>query len=114
MVSGLVTSPCDQLRIFSGEASEMRIASKSVIGLVNSNGLERYKVTLLEFRVLLFGVACRSRHDRSHDPQISGAKRPSILRSVRRRLRPSPAVLPLSRRLRMLAAAASLHRRQPA
>jgi len=54
----------------------MRIASKSVIGLVNSNGLERYKVTLLEFRVLLFGVACRSRHDRSHDPQISGAKTP--------------------------------------
>src|SRR6201996_2638496 len=47
IVSGLVTSPWDQLRIFSGEASEMRIASKSVIGLVNSNGLERYKVTLL-------------------------------------------------------------------
>ena len=34
-------------RIFSGEASWMRIASKSVIGLVNSNGLERYKVFLL-------------------------------------------------------------------
>src|SRR5271169_3447864 len=47
MVSGLVTSPCDQLRIFSGEASEMRMASKSVIGLVSSNGLERYKSTLL-------------------------------------------------------------------
>src|SRR5580698_4360054 len=47
MVSGLVTSPCDQLRIFSGEASEMRMASKSVIGLVSSNGLERYKTTLL-------------------------------------------------------------------
>src|SRR6201995_3398170 len=47
MVSGLVTSPCDQLRIFSGEASMMRIASKSVIGLVSSKGFERNKVTLL-------------------------------------------------------------------
>src|ERR1700722_7680814 len=47
MVSGLVTSPCDQLRIFSGEASMMRMASKSVIGLESSNGFERNKVTLL-------------------------------------------------------------------
>src|ERR1700761_14443 len=47
MVSGLVTSPCDQLRIFSGEASMMRMASKSLIGLVSSNGLERNKATLL-------------------------------------------------------------------
>src|ERR1035437_781215 len=47
MVSGLVTSPCDQLRIFSGLASMMRMASKSVIGLVSSNGFERNKVTLL-------------------------------------------------------------------
>src|SRR5580658_6799699 len=47
MVSGLVTSPCDQLRIFSGEASEGRIASKSGMGLLSSNGLERYKTTLL-------------------------------------------------------------------
>src|SRR5580698_4985438 len=46
MVSGLVTSPCDQLRIFSGEASMMRMASKSVIGLVSSNGFERNKATL--------------------------------------------------------------------
>src|SRR6185295_1047068 len=29
MVSGLVTSPCDHCRIFSGDASEIRIASKS-------------------------------------------------------------------------------------
>src|ERR1035441_3578215 len=47
MVSGLVTSPCDQLRIFSGDASMMRMASKSVIGLVSSNGFERNKATLL-------------------------------------------------------------------
>src|SRR5215831_3304669 len=41
MVSGLVTSPCDQLRIFSGEARLMRIASKSAIGFPSSNGFER-------------------------------------------------------------------------
>src|SRR5262249_52569812 len=45
MVSGLVTSPCDQLRIFSGEARLMRIASKSAIGFARSNGLERNKVS---------------------------------------------------------------------
>src|SRR5216684_5499230 len=43
MVSGLVTSPCDQLRIFSGEARLMRIASKSAITFAISNGLERNK-----------------------------------------------------------------------
>jgi hypothetical protein len=47
MVSGLVTSPCDQLRIFSGDASMMRMASKSVMGLESSNGFERNKATLL-------------------------------------------------------------------
>src|SRR5438874_12673756 len=46
MVSGLVTSPCDQLRIFSGDARLMRIASKSAIGFAMSKGLERYKVFL--------------------------------------------------------------------
>src|SRR5438132_3283692 len=46
MVSGLVTSPCDQLRIFSGEATLIRIASKSATGLARSKGLERYKVFL--------------------------------------------------------------------
>src|SRR5437870_13764553 len=46
MVSGLVTSPCDQLRIFSGEARLMRIASKSAIGFARSKGLERNKVFL--------------------------------------------------------------------
>src|SRR5437588_10780491 len=45
MVSGLVTSPCDQLRIFSGEARLMRMESKSLIALPRSNGLERYKVS---------------------------------------------------------------------
>src|SRR5215469_7523065 len=42
MVSGLVTSPWDQLRIFSGEASEMRIESKSAIRFARSYGDERY------------------------------------------------------------------------
>jgi hypothetical protein len=46
MVSGLVTSPCDQLRIFSGEARLMRMASKSAIGFARSKGLERNKVIL--------------------------------------------------------------------
>src|SRR5271157_856053 len=41
MVSGLVTSPCDQLRIFSGDARLIRIASKSATGFAISNGLER-------------------------------------------------------------------------
>src|SRR5689334_22575188 len=46
MVSGLVTSPCDQLRIFSGDAMLILMASKSAIGFARSNGLERYKVLL--------------------------------------------------------------------
>src|SRR3954454_25022354 len=45
MVSGFVTSPWDQLRIFSGEARLMRIASKSAIGFARSKGLERNKVS---------------------------------------------------------------------
>src|SRR4029077_11274475 len=52
MVSGLVTSPCDQLRIFSGDARLMRIASKSAMGFAMSKGLERYKVFLRFLRVL--------------------------------------------------------------
>src|ERR1700689_4348050 len=46
MVSGLVTSPCDQLRIFSGDARLIRMASKSAIGFAISKGLERNKVVL--------------------------------------------------------------------
>src|ERR1700691_3724804 len=42
MVSGLVTSPCDQLRIFSGLASEIRMESKSAIRFARSYGEERY------------------------------------------------------------------------
>src|SRR5438105_1287636 len=41
MVSGLVTSPWDQLRIFSGEAREMRIESKSAIKFARSEVEER-------------------------------------------------------------------------
>src|SRR5581483_9607564 len=52
MVSGLVTSPWDQLRIFSGEARLMRMASNSAIGFPRSNGLERYKVFLRFLRTL--------------------------------------------------------------
>src|SRR5881227_3469624 len=38
MVSGLVTSPWLQLRIFSGDAREMRIESKSAIKFARSYG----------------------------------------------------------------------------
>src|SRR4030088_2972056 len=41
MVSGFVTSPCDQLRICSGLASWILMASKSAMGPVSSKGLER-------------------------------------------------------------------------
>src|SRR5229473_993652 len=44
MVSGLVTSPCDHERIFSGLARLMRMESKSAIKLARSYGLLRYKV----------------------------------------------------------------------
>src|SRR5882672_6691875 len=44
MVSGLVTSPWDQERIFSGLAKLMRMESKSAIKLARSYGLLRYKV----------------------------------------------------------------------
>src|SRR5579864_9559818 len=43
MVSGLVTSPWDHERIFSGLARLMRMESKSAIWLARSYGLERYK-----------------------------------------------------------------------
>src|SRR5271169_2614678 len=47
MVSGLVTSPCDQERIFSGLARLIRMESKSAIWLARSYGLLRYKAFLL-------------------------------------------------------------------
>src|SRR5579864_5674799 len=52
MVSGLVTSPWDQLRIFSGDARLIRMASKSAITFAISNGLERNKVFLRFPRLL--------------------------------------------------------------
>src|SRR5215204_318890 len=42
IVSGFVTSPCDQLRIFSGEARLIRIESKSAIKFARSYGEDRY------------------------------------------------------------------------
>jgi hypothetical protein len=38
MVSGLVTSPWDQLRIFSGDARLIRMESKSAIKFARSYG----------------------------------------------------------------------------
>src|ERR1700683_2433919 len=46
MASGWVTSPWDQLRIFSGDARLIRMASKSAMVFCISNGLERNKVFL--------------------------------------------------------------------
>jgi hypothetical protein len=57
---GLVTSPWDQLRIFSGDAKLMRIASKSAIGFAISKGLERYKVFLRFLQH--YAAACGSRN----------------------------------------------------
>src|SRR5579862_7371188 len=42
MVSGLVTSPWDQLRIFSGEARLIRMESKSAIKFALSYGEDLY------------------------------------------------------------------------
>src|ERR1700712_2209288 len=61
MVSGLVTSPCDHERIFSGEASWILMASKSVMGPVSSNGLERNIVCVSV--VAARGCGCVSRVD---------------------------------------------------
>src|SRR5689334_10786881 len=85
MVSGLVTSPCDQLRIFSGEAREMRMASKSAITFAISNGLERNKVflrfsRLLRRRLRLLKaslVVGPSSLAKSHDPRIQEQNRGS-------------------------------------
>src|SRR5580700_1998430 len=68
MVSGFVTSPCDQLRIFSGDARLMRMASKSAIVFCISNGLERNKVFLRFLRQ----YRCRFRHLRRSDQYSYG------------------------------------------
>src|ERR1019366_6883970 len=57
MVSGLVTSPCDQERIFSGEASWILMASKSMMGPRSSNGLERNIVGVSVYSSALAGAA---------------------------------------------------------
>src|SRR5579872_4314386 len=71
MVSGFVTSPCDQLRMRSGEARLMRMLSKSVMLLPKSNGLERYKVSsvcssALSFRIRLWRLKNPYRNDEAH------------------------------------------------
>src|ERR1700684_2814036 len=58
MVSGLVTSPCDQLRIFSGDARLIRMASKSAITFAISKGLERNKV-FLRFLLSRAAASCQ-------------------------------------------------------
>src|SRR5271155_3513140 len=55
MVSGLVTSPWDHERIFSGLARLMRMESKSAIKLARSYGLLRYKVVSSSRRLAAAG-----------------------------------------------------------
>src|SRR5262245_9733738 len=50
MVSGFVTSPCDQHRIRSGAPREIRMALKLLMMVPRSNGLERYKGSSVSFR----------------------------------------------------------------
>src|SRR5476649_968731 len=47
MVSGLVTSPWDQLGIFSGDAREIRMESKSAIKFAGSYGEDLIKASSL-------------------------------------------------------------------
>src|ERR671923_26501 len=77
MVSGLVTSPCDQLRIFSGEARLIRMASKSAIGFPRSKGLERYKVFLRFLRHL----RCRGRLSQVLSSRFSVLSQPALIHS---------------------------------
>src|SRR5712671_3376483 len=51
MVSGLVTSPCDQDRILSGDARLIRIASKSLVRAERSWKLGRIYLDLLQNRL---------------------------------------------------------------
>src|SRR5437868_14897409 len=78
MVSGLVTSPCDQLRIFSGEARLIRMASKSAIGFPRSKGLERYKVVLRFLR--LYAAACGSQFS-SQLPVLNSQLKTALIHS---------------------------------
>src|SRR6266850_2641204 len=61
MVSGLVTSPCDQDMIFSGEARLIRIASKSLVSAPRSWKEGLMYLHLFQYRLrsdvrLLFGL----------------------------------------------------------
>ena len=92
MVSGLVTSPWDQERIFSGLAKLIRMESKSAIKLARSYGLLRYKVvsSLPDFR-------------RGRDPMFCTgpaenptAKTTNFLAAMRQGLKPLPYILNLA------------------
>src|SRR5215471_1445718 len=75
MVSGLVTSPWDQLRIFSGDARLMRIESKSAIRFALSYGEDRCIFLLYENRSLTVAALSKtapysqSRVVKEHAPQ---------------------------------------------
>src|SRR5215467_2930062 len=75
MVSGLVTSPCDQLRIFSGDARLMRMESKSAIKLALSYGEDR-KITS---RIPLENLTTVNAETRS-SPRPQRSKHEDVLR----------------------------------
>src|SRR5271165_4382836 len=55
MVSGFLTSPCDHSRIFSGDASEMRIALKESGSLGFSKKLKMSRIGCVSFVVAAGG-----------------------------------------------------------
>src|SRR5215469_15276527 len=73
MVSGLVTSPWLQLRIFSGDAREMRIESKSAIKFARSYG-EDLKIASSLYQNLGRGVAETLRKPRGSSPRLRASR----------------------------------------
>jgi hypothetical protein len=54
IVSGLVTSPCDHERIFSGDARLMRIASKSEVSELRESNLGLLLLIALSYQLSAF------------------------------------------------------------
>src|SRR5205085_12220712 len=78
MVSGFFTSPCDHWRIFSGDASEMRMALKESGSFGFSKKL-KMSFTVSSFSVLLsLSVQSESARDAEHGRLCSS--RPGLLR----------------------------------
>src|SRR5437879_661356 len=79
MVSGLVTSPWLQLRIFSGDAREMRMESKSAIKFARSYG-EDLKIASSFYQNLRRGDAETRRKTRRQNKNVFSASSSASLR----------------------------------